>query len=128
MTEEKTEQGLSVILGMGKKRLRLKYSDGNTDEIVLKPLTFNQIAEIEEYFNASMDEWAEKLKSMKNITFVIWVAIKKQKPEITKEMVGEFLNVENQKQAIEIMKAIFEGSALDEKNVAGATAGTEETK
>lgn len=107
------EQKLSVIFAENKTKIKIP-SDGITREFDVKPLTFGDLAKAEDYFDCPIDDWGTKgkLKSIKNLVFVIYLGIKKSVPEIKLEEVGEFFTLENDSDVMNIIQALLRNSGV----------------
>ena len=80
---------LSVVLG--KEKSELKISNGTS--YAVRPLNMDEIAEAEEYFGCDLEGFEAALKRSKNITFLIFLALRQAVPEITSKEVASLFTL-----------------------------------
>ena len=108
---------LSVTLGVDKGELKL--ADGRKFEI--KPLTIWDLALLQDYCQCELEQLMDKLKSLKNMLFLIHLALGQQ---ITQEEVGKLFPIQNLNKLNEVVPQILKLSGLmveEPKNVEGPT-------
>lgn len=107
-----SDEKLSVVLGTG--AVTVKLPGGKSIE--LRPLNFNDLAKAEDFFGQGLDDWGTALKRIKNVTFLIWLAVAKSAPDMTLEKVGELFTLDSDKEVQEILGVIMHNSGLQQKN------------
>lgn len=109
-----SEDKISVVLGKDTQYVTLPGGK----QCQLKPLTFNDLAKAEDHFGVGVDEWESALKKIKNILYLITLALQKSQPELTVEQVGDLFTLENDTEIRDILSVLMKNSGLQqvEKN------------
>lgn len=115
-----SDDRISVILGTDKETITLP--DGAV--IKLRPLSFLELSDAEQKFDAPIKGWDKKLDYIGNVAYLIFLAIKRDKKEITYEQVASWFTLDNEEEMKAILERILKRSGLkgQEKNQTAAPA------
>ena len=100
---------LKVVLGENGEKITVG------DKVYhLSPLTLGDIADAEEKFGCDLESFQMAFKKVKNLLFLVYLAMREKQPNITPEDIGKLFKVSDMEQLNAILVSILNISGMNE--------------
>ena len=81
-------------------------------EYVISPLTLGDIADAEEKFGCDLESFQTAFKKVKNLIYLVYLAMREKQPQVTPEFVGKLFKLSDMEQLNAILMSILNLSGM----------------